>query len=697
MKIFKKLKSPLRVPLYRRANVHSVTKHFRFGMIKKLTFTYICLTLAIISLLISNQYTVTQYTDLTHAMTQINRITNTFFVIDMDERTYLKSADESDYNNATAAIDDVKKSIQQLDKPYDGAELLATYESLHSVIRQHMNNVSDAESALAEQSQGSLNVIEKLSAQLTMQYDSLIAQNEENLDERLQLKTEQIALANALTEAFLRIRILELDFKESGDLDYITTIVNQLISIEGMLDELERSFTFVINQGQVHVIHDFIATYKETLTSYSDSVTTLNDASYALTQASKSTIALNEKTENELLHMLDEKKQATTALSMTIMLISIIVLFFSIIVLFFFVKRPLLSIRNRLVTATQEKDLTPLQPFRTKDELNDLIETFNSYNHSIRKVIRQLKESSGGLYHTSSDLNKDVEALDHNIQESHASLSDFAKTMTQTVSILEGIRSTSVAIEKQIHQLSQDAQDEALKSNISEGEVQTLTEDALTMREKSLQNFGQTREGLQQALKDVAVVDSIGTLSETIVSLSKQTQLLSLNAAIEAARAGEAGRGFSVVADAIRKLSEDTQHIIGQIQQVTGNVIVTVDQLKEHSNAMLSFIDADNTSTTDLLRTLGSQYKKDSTRAKNQFHSFHETMLLVESSVTDITSSIQSIHQSVTETTVQVETLDYEMSTIGSISTHVSESAHHITHSADALKILTEEFHWARS
>lgn len=695
MKNFNQTLDRLRLPNIKRYDVHRLTNSLRFGMIKKLTLTYICLTLAIISLLISNHYTDAQYTELTNTMTQINRITNTFFIIDMNERNYLKSADENDYNNATAAMEDVKNRIDALKKAYDGTQLLTTYESIHAVIRKHMTNVSNAEIALAEQSQGSLSVIEKLSTQLTMQYDSLLTQND--VDTRLQDKTKQIALANALTQSFLRIRILELDFKESEDLSYIDSIQSELSNIETMLNQLQDSFTFVINKGQIDVIHDFIATYKDALISYSNSVMALKEATASLTDASTATIALNEQSESELLQMLDDKKRAITALQITIMLISLFILILSIIVLLYYVKRPLSSIRNRLTTATREKDLTPLQPFKTKDELNDLIETFNTYNQSIRQVIHQLKESSLGLYHTSSDLNKDAEALDENIQESHASLSNFAKVMNQTVEILEGIRTTSLDIEERIRQLSHDAQNEAVASDVSEQDVQHLTENALHIRDESMRHFEHTRKGLQQALEDVDVVDNIGTLSATIGSLSKQTQLLSLNAAIEAARAGEAGRGFSVVADAIRKLSEDTQHIVRQIQTVTEEVLLTVAELKDHSNEMLAFIDADHSSTTDLLHTLGSQYKKDSTRAKNQFHAFHETTLLIESSITNITASIQSIHQSVTKTSTQVEVLDGEMNTIGNISTHVAESAYQITTSADDLKVLTDAFHWTRS
>ena len=89
--------------------------------------------------------------------------------------------------------------------------------------------------------------------------------------------------------------------------------------------------------------------------------------------------------------------------------------------------------------------------------------------------------------------------------------------------------------------------------------------------------LNETHEAMTQ------VLGKIGSIIETINSISSQTNLLALNAAIESARAGEAGRGFAVVADEVRNLAGSTTESANEI----GNLI---EETKQHVDKLASYI-----------------------------------------------------------------------------------------------------------
>jgi methyl-accepting chemotaxis protein len=76
-----------------------------------------------------------------------------------------------------------------------------------------------------------------------------------------------------------------------------------------------------------------------------------------------------------------------------------------------------------------------------------------------------------------------------------------------------------------------------------------------------------------------AVLDDISSIGTGIKEISAQVNLLSLNAAIEAARAKEAGRGFGVVAEEIKKLSERTRQSVEKVDRTIGSVRKELDEV----------------------------------------------------------------------------------------------------------------------
>lgn len=129
---------------------------------------------------------------------------------------------------------------------------------------------------------------------------------------------------------------------------------------------------------------------------------------------------------------------------------------------------------------------------------------------------------------------------------------------------------------------------------------------------KTASNLSRNMDEMMGVVSDMAnsvqeLVDVIGTANEMmestvktaestteilsfISSISNKTKLLGLNASIEAARAGEAGRGFSVVASEIGKMSLSTTESVQKISDILGNLVAANKEVQEKlSTANTSF------------------------------------------------------------------------------------------------------------
>lgn len=96
---------------------------------------------------------------------------------------------------------------------------------------------------------------------------------------------------------------------------------------------------------------------------------------------------------------------------------------------------------------------------------------------------------------------------------------------------------------------------------------------------------------LNEEIKEVQqLVEKINQVMGFIKEISEQTNMLGLNAAIEAARAGELGRGFSVVAEEIRKLSDASKKTVVQVQELTNHIYSSINKTSTASNSSLTIV-----------------------------------------------------------------------------------------------------------
>lgn len=166
----------------------------------------------------------------------------------------------------------------------------------------------------------------------------------------------------------------------------------------------------------------------------------------------------------------------------------------------------------------------------------------------------------------------------------------------QKVNILERERIEEAAnvLYLVTNNMSNAAYHEIKLKSVTEVLNDSLHQISATMQElaASATSVSENQASLNGEIKNVdSMTEQINEVMELIKEIADETRLLGLNAAIEAARAGDAGLGFGVVAQEIRKLSDDSKQTVGKIKEFTTLIRKSVDSTVSMGNETLSTVE----------------------------------------------------------------------------------------------------------
>ena len=488
------------------------------------------------------------------------------------------------------------------------------------------------------------------------------------------------------------VHTLALSHIVATDFETMTSIITEIENEEAVLDEYIADYQKYVTSDSTSSYEKLVSDYQ----SFKDSVKILlaqsaNQKTKDAYETANGLVADNSKQLNTDINDIIASFQANASSerellnsgfsmamisSVVVIIISVIAVIIAIFMVSRHVIRPVIRAAAELRDIIdginrREGDLTKRVTVESDDEIGALSQGINAFIELLQNIFVIITDNSEAMDKVVSDVLGSVQTSNSSASDLSALTEELSATMQEVANSAGAINSNTESVRVEVDQMAEKSREINEYSKTMKDHADTMEQTARANMDETNAKVEQILSALNQAITDSQSVDQVNSLTDDIMNIASQTNLLSLNASIEAARAGEAGKGFAVVAGEIGALAENSRQTAGNIQQINSVVVNAVHNLSDNANDLVNYLQNSILPEFERFVEDGEKYRENANYIEsvmadftNKTEGFKETFDEIAESISSITTAIDEGVRGVSSAAKSTQTLVSDMDTI---------------------------------
>lgn len=475
---------------------------------------------------------------------------------------------------------------------------------------------------------------------------------------------------SAIQMEMQNIHLLGLSHIVATDLDTMISLTNEIREKEEIIDQYLKDYQPYVTKEQTGNYNSLVENYEAmkwemaNLLAYSasgENIMAYDLANGAISEyASAMQSYINIMSEDQQTRAQDAKDQQagiyvqSVVFSILFVIISLVALVATLLSVFGMVIRPLGKTQQEIdgIIADidqRQGDLTRRVTIFKNKEIANVGNGFNIFVGKLQNIFKIITSNSVKMEKVVNEVRDSVVTSNSSVSDLSALTEELSATMEQMAANATLVSANAEAAKSEVNIMVARTADIMDYTKEMKGHADGMEDAARSNMEITERKIKDIVATLEEAISESESVNQVNSLTEDILNIASETELLSLNASIEAARAGEAGKGFAVVATSISKLAASSQDAANRIQDINSIVVQAVNNLADSANELVGYLKESILLEFQKFVEGGTEYKEKANNIEISMTEFTEQMDEMNKTMEEIADAIGTIASAIDE------------------------------------------------